>query len=49
MIIGITLLANLIQGRFEKLLIYIFLLFNPRDKNFLTVINKNLEGHSKRN
>lgn len=49
MIIGVTLLANLIQPSFERALIDIFLFFNKKDRGFKSLIKKNLEGHQKRN
>lgn len=40
MIIGVTLLANLIQPSFERALIDIFLFFNKKDRGFKSLIKK---------
>lgn len=49
MIVGFTLLINLVESPFEKLILNIMLCFRPSDKNLKPIILKNMEGHYSRN
>lgn len=49
MIFGFTILTGMLEFTLEKWLLRFFLFINKKDKNLGHVINKNLEGHRKRN
>ena len=49
MILGFTILASLLQGMFEYLLVKLFILIAKRDKALESVVLKNMSSHKKRN
>lgn len=49
MVLGMTVMANQLQGYFERFLVNVCLLFTCKNRSLKVVIEKNLESHQKRN